>query len=30
MPVEMRQRYITALQAADDHDIGSLLAFARS
>lgn len=25
-----RRRYITALQAADNHDIGSLLAFARS
>jgi len=25
-----RQRYIAALQAADDHDIGPLLAFARS
>jgi hypothetical protein len=24
------QRYIAALQAADDHDIGPLLAFARS
>jgi Fic-DOC domain mobile mystery protein B len=27
---EVRQRYIAALQAADDHDIGPLLAFARS
>lgn len=26
----MRQRYITALQAADDHDITPLLGFARS
>jgi Fic-DOC domain mobile mystery protein B len=26
----LRQRYIAALQAADDHDIGPLLAFARS
>jgi Fic-DOC domain mobile mystery protein B len=26
----VRQRYIAALQAADDHDIGPLLAFARS
>src|SRR6202161_2251879 len=26
----MRQRYIAALQAAGDHDIGPLLAFARS
>ena len=26
----MRKRYITALQAADKHDIGPLLAFARS
>ena len=26
----MRQRYIAALQAADDHDLGPLLAFARS
>ena len=26
----MRQRYIAALQAADDHDSGPLLAFARS
>ncbi|HYL14863.1 MAG TPA: mobile mystery protein B [Terriglobales bacterium] len=25
----VRQRYIAALQAADDHDIGPLLAFAR-
>jgi Fic-DOC domain mobile mystery protein B len=27
---EVRQRYIAALKAADDHDIGPLLAFARS
>ena len=27
---EVRHRYITALQAADNHDIGPLLAFARS
>jgi Fic-DOC domain mobile mystery protein B len=27
---EVRGRYITALKAADDHDIGPLLAFARS
>ena len=26
----MRQRYIAALQAADHHDIGPLLAFARA
>jgi Fic-DOC domain mobile mystery protein B len=26
----VRQRHIAALQAADDHDIGLLLAFARS
>jgi fido (protein-threonine AMPylation protein) len=26
----MRKRYIAALQAADNHDIGPLLAFARS
>ena len=26
----VRKRYITALQAADDHDIGPLLEFARS
>jgi hypothetical protein len=26
----MRQRYIAALQAADNHDIGLLLAFARA
>jgi hypothetical protein len=26
----VRQRYIAALQAADDHDVGPLLAFARS
>jgi hypothetical protein len=26
----VRQRYIAALQAADDHDIGPLVAFARS
>jgi Fic-DOC domain mobile mystery protein B len=26
----VRRRYIAALQAADDHDIGPLLAFARS
>jgi hypothetical protein len=25
----MRQRYIAVLQAADNHDIGPLLAFAR-
>jgi hypothetical protein len=30
MLVLVRQRYIAALQAADDHDIGPLLAFARS
>lgn len=29
-PRAMRKRYITALQAADSHDIGPLLAFARS
>lgn len=27
---EVRRRYIAALQAADNHDIGPLLAFARS
>jgi Fic-DOC domain mobile mystery protein B len=27
---DMRQRYVAALQAADKHDIGPLLAFARS
>ena len=27
---ELRRRYITALKAADNHDIGPLLAFARS
>jgi Fic-DOC domain mobile mystery protein B len=27
---DVRRRYITALQAADNHDIGPLLAFARS
>ena len=27
---EMRRRYIAALQAADHHDIGPLLGFARS
>jgi hypothetical protein len=26
----VRQRYIAALQAADNHDIGPLLAFARA
>jgi hypothetical protein len=26
----VRQRYIAALQSADNHDIGPLLAFARS
>jgi Fic-DOC domain mobile mystery protein B len=26
----VRRRYVAALQAADDHDIGPLLAFARS
>jgi hypothetical protein len=26
----VRQRYIAALHAADDHDIGPLLTFARS
>jgi hypothetical protein len=26
----VRKRYIAALQAADNHDIGPLLAFARS
>jgi len=25
----MRQRYISALQAAENHDIGPLLSFAR-
>jgi Fic-DOC domain mobile mystery protein B len=29
-PSTMRKRYIAALQAADHHDIGPLLAFARS
>jgi Fic-DOC domain mobile mystery protein B len=29
-PGAVRKRYITALQAADNHDIGPLLAFARS
>jgi Fic-DOC domain mobile mystery protein B len=27
---ELRARYVAALQAADDHDIGPLMAFARS
>ncbi len=27
---EVRRRYIAALQAADSHDVGALLAFARS
>jgi fido (protein-threonine AMPylation protein) len=27
---EVRRRYIGALQAADNHDVGPLLAFARS
>ena len=27
---EVRRRYIEALQAADNHDIGPLLTFARS
>ena len=27
---ETRRRYIAALRAADDHDVGPLLAFARS
>jgi Fic-DOC domain mobile mystery protein B len=27
---DLRTRYIAALRAADDHDIGPLLAFARS
>jgi hypothetical protein len=27
---EVRRRYIDALEAADNHDIGALLAFARS
>ena len=27
---DIRGRYITALKAADNHDIGPLLAFARS
>lgn len=27
---ELRKRYVTALQAADNHDIGPLVAFARS
>src|ERR1035437_2564166 len=29
-PSSVRQRYIAALQAADNHDLGPLLAFARS
>lgn len=29
-PGELRARYVVALQAADDHDIGRLLEFARS
>ena len=29
-PGDLRRRYIAALRAADDHDIGPLLAFARS
>ena len=29
-PSEVRQRYIAALQSADNHDLGPLLAFARS
>jgi Fic-DOC domain mobile mystery protein B len=29
-PGELRQRYVTALRAADDHDIGPLVEFARS
>ena len=29
-PGAVRQRYIAALQPADDHYIGSLLTFARS
>jgi Fic-DOC domain mobile mystery protein B len=29
-PVAARERYIEALRAADDHDIGPLLAFARA
>jgi Fic-DOC domain mobile mystery protein B len=29
-PGEVRRRYIAALQAADNHDVGPLLAFARS
>jgi hypothetical protein len=28
--IQVRKRHIVALQAADDHDIGPLLAFARS
>jgi hypothetical protein len=27
---ELRKRYIESLKAADNHDLGSLLAFARS
>lgn len=27
---ELRERYVAALRAADDHDIEPLLAFARS
>ena len=27
---ELRRRYVQALRAADNHDIGPLLAFARS
>jgi hypothetical protein len=27
---EVRKRYIAALKAADDHDLGPLLAFSRS
>lgn len=27
---ELRARYVAALQAAEDHDIGLLVAFARS
>jgi hypothetical protein len=29
-PGDLRRRYIAALRSADDHDIGSLLIFARS
>jgi hypothetical protein len=29
-PGELRRNYIAALKAADNHDVGPLLAFARS